>query len=127
MRPHVRLPAVLVAVLVWPAGTLAQSAGPSVEIAPEHATPSGAPAVSVGAGTAPDHELVRGMVDQRFRSAGESNSSTAIGGYGEIRFSGTTQGEDAEREWVADIQRLVLFVAHGFNDRFRFYSELEVE
>src|SRR5690349_1257867 len=103
--------------------------GPSIEIAPEHdqPAPSEKPAISLGAGSADDHELVRGMTAQRFRSAAESSSSTSIGGYGEIQARGTTQGRDGAREWVADIPRLVVFVAHEFSESFRSYVEIEVE
>src|SRR5215218_8343352 len=55
------------------AGAPPPSGGPTIELAPEHQEPSKkAPMVSLGAGAAPDHELVRGLTEQRFRSAAES-------------------------------------------------------
>lgn len=139
-RPAARslLPALLALAASLPATAAAQAPappagdGPTIEIAPEDSAPPpaakpGAPAVSLGAGVAPEHELVRGLTDQRFRSADASASSTAIGGYGEIQVRGTTAGREGERQWVADIPRLVLFVAHEFSDAFRAYTELEVE
>ncbi|MCC6553163.1 MAG: hypothetical protein IT372_09110 [Polyangiaceae bacterium] len=118
-RPAVAAPA---------AAPPAADGGPSIELAPEDAAPPGAaPVVALGAGAAPDHELVRGLTDQRFRSAAASLTSTAIGGYGEVQVRGTTTGRDGEREWVADIPRLVIFVAHEFTPAFRSYVELEVE
>lgn len=104
--------------------------GPAIEIAPEHSNTPPAPdqpALGLGAGTAPDAELVRGLIQQRFRSAAASSLSTSIGGYGEIHVRGLTRGRDGEREWLADVARLVVFVAHEFNDSFRSYLELEVE
>src|SRR5262245_12491138 len=66
------------------------TAGPAIDLAPEHKEPAARPAVSVGAGTASEPELVRGMTDQRFRSAEASSSNTSIGGYGEVHVKGTT-------------------------------------
>jgi hypothetical protein len=108
-------------------------AGPSIEVAPEHTKPSaprstdGQPALGLGAAKATDAELVRGLTDQRFRSAAASLTSTSIGGYGEIHVRGTTRGREGERTWVADIPRLVVFVAHEFNEAFRSYIEIEME
>jgi hypothetical protein len=104
--------------------------GPALDLAPEHAKTPPAPdkpAVGLGAGITSDSELVRGLTEQRFRAASESASSTSIGGYGEIHVRGTTRGRDGEREWLADIPRLVVFVAHEFNSSFRSYLELEIE
>lgn len=104
--------------------------GPVLDLPPEHAAPPPEPrkpAVGLGAGEAPEHELVRGLTEQRFRSAGASASSTSVGGYGEVHVRGTTTGREGERAWVADIPRLVLFVAHEFTADIRSYVELEVE
>jgi hypothetical protein len=102
--------------------------GPTIELAPEHQEPAKKePLVSLGAGEAPDHELVRGLTEQRFRSAAESLARTSVGGYGEVHVSGLKSGRLGEREWTADVARLVLFVAHPFNDRIRAYTELEIE
>jgi hypothetical protein len=49
-------------------------------------------------------------------------SATAIGGYGELTLNAPAIGPS-----VIDLRRLVLFVGHNFNERIRFYSELEVE
>jgi len=51
-----------------------------------------------------------------------SASATAIGGYGELTLNAPAIGPS-----VIDLRRLVLFVGHNFNERIRFYSELEVE
>lgn len=143
LRP---LAALLALVAVTPAAASAQPAppataspaapqapgggGPAIELAPEDAErpqPKATPTLGLGAGAAPEHELIRGLTEQRFRSAEASLTSTAIGGYGEIQVRGTTTGRDGEREWLADIPRLVVFVAHEFNRAFRSYVEIEVE
>lgn len=51
-----------------------------------------------------------------------SATATAIGGYGELTLNAPAIGPS-----VIDLRRLVLFVGHNFNERIRFYSELEVE
>ena len=49
-----------------------------------------------------------------------SSSSTSLGGYAELHYNG---GEADE----IDFHRFVIFMGHEFNDRMRFFSELEVE
>jgi hypothetical protein len=52
---------------------------------------------------------------------------TSIGGYGEVHYN-NVKAEDSERDFKeTDIHRYVLFVNHEFNDRVRFFSELEIE
>ncbi len=105
--------------------------GPIIDLAPEDRAPATPPekqpAIAFGAGTAPDYELTRGLIKQRFREAETSSTNTSIGGYGEIYVNGLTRGKDGERNWQADVRRLVLFVAHSFTDDIRTYMELEVE
>ena len=48
-------------------------------------------------------------------------SKTHLGGYGEVHYNNI---EDQEK---IDVHRFVLFVGHEFNDKVRFYSELELE
>lgn len=52
--------------------------------------------------------------------------ATQIGGYGELHYNhlDTDGGEDIRE---IDFHRFVLFVNHEFNDRLRFFSELELE
>jgi hypothetical protein len=45
---------------------------------------------------------------------------TSVGGYGEVHYNGGDTDE-------VDIHRFVLFINHEFNDKVRFFSELEVE
>lgn len=49
---------------------------------------------------------------------------TSIGGYGEAVYNNYRDGSVKDQ---ADLRRFVLFFGHRFNDRLRFYSELEVE
>lgn len=49
-------------------------------------------------------------------------SSTTVGGYGEIHFTDPSTGAPS-----ADVSRVVLYLAHTFDDRLSFRSELEVE
>ena len=45
---------------------------------------------------------------------------TSIGGYGELHYEGGSRDQ-------LDFHRFVLFVGHEFNDRIRFFSEIELE
>lgn len=103
--------------------------GPVVELAPEDRAPPAKPPpiISLGAGRAPDEELVRGLAEQRFRSAMESIAHTSVGGYGELTVTGAQGGTGSPRVWTADARRLVLFVAHSFTKDIRVYTELELE
>ena len=46
--------------------------------------------------------------------------------YGELHLNVIKPDENAAFARL-DLHRLVLFIAHNFNDRFRFYTELELE
>lgn len=48
---------------------------------------------------------------------------TSVGGYGEMHYTASNTGNDAE----VDFHRYVLFLNHEFNDRIRMFSELELE
>lgn len=54
-------------------------------------------------------------------TATQANSATTIGGYGEMHFNHTDTKD------TLDFHRFVLFFGHKFNDRLRFFSELELE
>lgn len=49
-------------------------------------------------------------------------NQTAIGGYGELVVNSPSNSPT-----VVDLRRMVLFVGHNFTDKFRFYSEFEIE
>jgi hypothetical protein len=55
----------------------------------------------------------------------EGESKTTLGGYAEAEYVNPVAGPAAKS--FADVNRLVLFVSHGFNDKLSFHSELEVE
>jgi Phosphate-selective porin O and P len=56
--------------------------------------------------------------------AGISAGSNTFGGYGELHYNNYKDGDVKDE---LDFHRFVLFYGHKFNDRLRFYSELEVE
>ncbi|HEC18996.1 MAG TPA: porin [Gammaproteobacteria bacterium] len=57
-----------------------------------------------------------------------SSGNTTVGGYGEMHYSNlsnqTTGGADKKE---IDFHRFIIFLGHEFNDKVRFFSELEVE
>ena len=65
---------------------------------------------------------LRGMQQGRFDRA----AKTSVGGYGELHLN-LIKPEGEVAAGRLDLHRFVLFIAHNFNDRFRFYSELELE
>jgi len=52
---------------------------------------------------------------------------TTIGGYGELHYNNLSAEDPSKDIKVIDFHRFVLFFGHQFNDKTRFYSELEVE
>ncbi len=52
---------------------------------------------------------------------------TQIGGYGELHYNNLNGDGGAADKDEIDFHRFVLFANHQFNDRIRFFSELEVE
>ncbi|MBC6414307.1 MAG: porin [Chromatiales bacterium] len=51
---------------------------------------------------------------------------TSMGGYGELHYNNlSVEGRDNKKE--IDFHRFVLFFGHEFNDRLRFFSEVELE
>ncbi len=52
---------------------------------------------------------------------------TTIGGYGELHYNNIS-ADDSSRDYKSiDFHRFVLFFGHEFNDKTRFYSEVELE
>ena len=51
-----------------------------------------------------------------------SVSGSAFGGYGELTLNVTSNGSS-----VIDLRRVVFYFGHDFNERIRFYSEIEIE
>jgi len=54
-------------------------------------------------------------------------SKTTIGGYGELHYNNLNANDPSKDVEMLDLHRFVLFFGHQFNDRTRFYSEVEVE
>jgi len=52
-------------------------------------------------------------------------AETSIGGYGELHYN--ILSSDTEDKKEIDFHRFVLFIDHEFNEKIRFYSELELE
>jgi len=95
--------------------------GPTIELdvppaaPPPRSTPAGEDAPS-------EDTALYGLRDQRLAGTG-----TTLGGYGELHYSLDSVTGPGETEAEVDLHRLVLFVAHSFDTRLRFYSEIEVE
>jgi hypothetical protein len=69
-----------------------------------------------------DFDRMRGMKEVRLHG----ERKTTIGGYGELHLN-TFKPEGESFNSILDLRRFVLFFAHRFNDRFQFYSEVELE
>ena len=52
---------------------------------------------------------------------------TTIGGYGELHYNNLSAEDPSRDVEMIDFHRFVLFFGHEFNERTRFYSELELE
>jgi hypothetical protein len=52
---------------------------------------------------------------------------TTIGGYGELHYNNLSAEDPSHDVEAIDFHRFVLFFGHEFNDKTRFYSELELE
>ena len=76
-----------------------------------------APAPSAAQGSAPPSVTPGAML-------GLASGSNTFGGYGELNYNNYRDGDQKDQ---IDFRRFVLFYGHKFNDRVRFYSELEVE
>jgi hypothetical protein len=64
----------------------------------------------------------------RNRSTGSSwTDTTQLGGYGELQYNDLSAENSANDVNEIDLHRFVLFYNHQFNDRLRFFSELELE
>lgn len=56
-------------------------------------------------------------------AATEPASKVTLGGYGEVSYN----NYEAAQKDIADLKRFVVFLGYNFNDRTKFFSELEVE
>ena len=56
-----------------------------------------------------------------------ARQATTIGGYGELHYNSLNANDPARDVDAIDFHRFVLLFGHQFNDRTRFYSEVELE
>lgn len=56
-----------------------------------------------------------------------SKGKTTMGGYGELHYNNLNGEGGADDKEQIDFHRFVLFFGHEFNDKIRFFSELELE
>ena len=96
--------------------------GPTIILAPGEPEPEAPQAGEYGRDPGAEVDPLRGMQAARFARA----AKTSVGGYGELHLN-IFKPEDTPARARLDMHRLVLFIAHNFNDRFRFYTELELE
>jgi hypothetical protein len=68
------------------------------------------------------------QVDSFVFKNGTSNTATTFGGYGELHLNKLqNQNPGGIDKNELDLHRFVIFMGHQFNDRLKFFSELEVE
>ncbi|MDT8309910.1 MAG: porin [Methylophaga sp.] len=65
--------------------------------------------------------------EEAIKNVAAKDSKTSIGGYGELHYNNLENKGNAEDKDELDFHRFVLFFNHEFNDRLRFFSELELE
>lgn len=104
--------------------------GPVISVPPEVETAAPTPPAP-GAPTATgdssaeqnDDPALYGLKQQRMARA----DSTSLGGYAELHYALEHVVGPGESAANIDLHRLVVFVAHRFNESLRFYTEIEVE
>lgn len=75
-------------------------------------------------------QQINALAQQVEDSKASSKSNTTIGGYGELHYNNlkTTQPGQADSEKKEiDFHRFIMFLGHEFNDKIRFFSEVEIE
>jgi hypothetical protein len=94
--------------------------GPAISVPPEVDT---VPVAAAAQGAANEDETAfYGLKQQRI-----AQDSTSIGGYAELHYSLEHIVGPGESAATVDLHRMVLFVAHRFDQNVRFYTELEIE
>lgn len=71
-------------------------------------------------------EAVADVIESDFTQQ-QTSSRTTLGGYGELHYNNLNANDPSRDTESIDFHRFVLFIGHQFNDKTRFYSELEVE
>ncbi|MDO3386648.1 porin [Gilvimarinus sp. SDUM040013] len=60
-------------------------------------------------------------------SAANWTENTSLGGYGELHYNNLEDSHSDANESEIDFHRFVLFLGHDFNEKVRFFSEVEIE
>ncbi len=71
-------------------------------------------------------EAVADVVESEPQLVAETRKTT-IGGYGELHYNNLSANDPSRDLEEIDFHRFVLFFGHQFNDKTRFYSEVELE
>ena len=71
-------------------------------------------------------EAVADVIETGSPQVAETRKTTS-GGYGELHYNNLSAEDPARDVESLDLHRFVLFFGHEFNDKTRFYSEVEVE
>jgi hypothetical protein len=71
-------------------------------------------------------EAVAEVIESGVPQVAEARKTT-IGGYGELHYNNLSAKDPSKDVESLDLHRFVLFFGHEFNDKTRFYSEVEVE
>ncbi len=105
-------------------GTAAGTDAAAATDGPEIVLPPGevAPDEPEGGSYRVEIDPLRGMQQGRMRR----EQKTTVGGYGELHLN-MEKPEGGSFESILDLHRFVIFFAHRFNERFQFYSEIELE
>lgn len=65
--------------------------------------------------------------ESRVATTSDLGQRTQVGGYGELHYNNLSANDSSRDTEQIDFHRFVLFFNHQFDDRIRFFSELEVE
>ena len=71
--------------------------------------------------------MVEATADAVDQKQSRSTSTTHIGGYGELHYNNLEDQASGTKKDELDFHRFVLFFGHEFNEKTRFFSELELE
>ena len=66
------------------------------------------------------------LSEQVEENSTDSSSATRVGGYGELHYNNLSNGNGVNKKEI-DLHRFVLFINHDFNDKIRFFSEVEID
>ncbi len=106
----------------------AATPGPQIELAPAAApAQAGDRAASPAEAPGPASSEPAPAPAVERAPAPAATPPTSIGGYAELHYDIDRVSGPGSTQATIDLSRMVLFVGHRFDSRFRFYSEIEVE